>query len=262
MKNLISCIVLLSCAQYAYADMTLEFKELISKGVITYNVKNEHLKFIQSEQNRINLFNQKNLQFISFDPESGQSAMFNEKVLELRVNQLNKKRLDKLAKVESNLGEKLQTMTPEEQEVGESLVNLLKYPEMYGEHTHLTVKKSDTLKQIQSITCQVYQLYRAKQRIKDFCMADAKALKMSAKDYQTFRSFYAFNYNMQTRLMIAMGNTRFNLVNYNQQKIPGIAIESINYNGAKVTQHLILNLINSHTLPKTEFTLPKPATTN
>jgi len=262
MKNLISCIVLLSWAQYAYGDMTLEFKEIISKGFITYSIKNEHLKFTQSEQSRINLFNQKNQQFISFDPQSGKSALFDEKILELRVNQLNEKRLEKLAKVESNLKKKLQTMSPDEQEVGESLVNLLKYPEMYGEHTHLNVKKLDTLKQIQNIPCQVYQLYRAKKRIKDFCMAEAKDLKMPARDYQTYRGFYAFNYDMQTRLMIAMGNTRFNLVNYKQQKIPGIAIESINYRGSKVTQHLILNQVNTHTLAKTEFTLPQSTTTD
>ena len=257
MKILITCIVLLSSIQYAYGDATLEFKEITSKGLITYKINDEKLKFTQSTQDRLNLFNSKKQEFISFDPKSGLSTVFNNDVLKQRVSQLSQQRLKKLAQVEQKLDKKLKTMTPEQQQAGESLINILKYPDMYGEHTLLTVKKSDTSKQILNISCQVYQVYRAKQLIKDFCMASAKSLKLDPEDYLTQRSFYAFNYNMQSQLMIAMGKTRFSLVDYDKHDIDGVLIESIDYRGPTVQQHLILSDLNHENVSKSEFTLPK-----
>ncbi|MCW8933995.1 MAG: hypothetical protein OQK98_04670 [Gammaproteobacteria bacterium] len=257
MKIILICIVLLSSTQYAFGDATLEFKEITSKGLITYKIKDEKLKFTQSTQERINLFNRNKLEFISFDPESGVSSVFNNDVLKQRVSQLTQQRLKKLSQVELKLEEKLKTMTPEQQEAGESLINILKYPDLYGEHTLLKINKSDTSKEINNITCQLYQVYRAKQLIKDFCMASAKSLKLSPEDYLTQRSFYAFNYNMQSQLMIAMGKTRFSLVDYDKHDIDGVLIESIDYRDSTIQQHLILNSISHDKVDKSEFTLPK-----
>ncbi len=256
MKIILTCIVLLSSIQYAYADITLEFKEVVSKDLLTYYIKDEQLKFIQSEENRFNLFNQQQQQFISIDLKTAQSAMINENVLNQRISQLNQQRLKKLAQVEHNLNKKLKTMSSTAREVGESLVNVLKYPEVYGEHTQLIVKKSEKSRKILDIPCQVFQLYRAKQLLRDFCVADASSLKILPEDYQTLRSYYAFNYNTQSRLMLAMGKTRFSLIDYEQQKITGVIIESIDYQGAKVTEHLILNSINIDKLPDSGFKLP------
>ena len=80
---------------------------------------------------------------------------------------------------------------------------------------------------------------------------------MSSSDYHTLRSLYAFDYDMQTRLMLAMGKTRFSLVDYNAEKINGIMIESIDYQGANITQHIILNGFNTKALPDNTFKLPK-----
>lgn len=256
MKLILASIVLLSSVQYAHADMTIEYNDVLNKELIIYSIKAKQLKFTQSGQNRINLFNQQKQEFISLDPESGQMSMINEAVLEQRVSQLNQQRLKKLALVERDLSEKLKTMTDDEQKVGESLVNLLKYPEMYGEQTHLILKKTKTSKQVNNINCQVYRLYRVNQRIKDVCIADKKALKISTPDYLTLRNFLDFNYTMQTRIMIAMGNTRFSLIDYKKQNLSGIAIESIEYKDDKIFQHQILNSINTETLSSDDFTLP------
>jgi len=256
MKLILASIVLLSSVQYAYADMTIEYNDVLNKELIIYSIKAKQLKFIQSGQNRINLFNQQKQEFISLDPASGQMSMINEAVLEQRVSQLNQQRLKKLALIEHDLAEKLKTMTDDEKKVGESLINLLKYPEMYGEHTHLILKKTKTSKKINNINCQVYRLYRVNQRIKDVCIADKKALNVSTQDYLTLRSFLDFNYTMQTRIMLARGNTRFSLINYKKQNLSGIAIESIEYKDNEIIQHQILNSINTKTLPPGDFTLP------
>lgn len=257
MKLLVTCIVLLSSIQYAYGDVTLEFKEINSKGLITYKIKNEKLKFIQSTQDRLNIFSLKKQEFISFDPETGLTSVVNNEILKKRVSELTQHRLKKLSQVELKLDEKLKTMTPEEQQAGESIINILKYPDLYGEHTLLKIKKSDTSKQINEITCQVYQVYRDKQLIKDFCMASAKSLKLSSEDYLTQRNFYAFNYNMQSQLMIAMGNTRFSLIDYDKHNIDGVLIESIDYRDSTISQHLILNNLSHAKLDKSEFSLAK-----
>jgi len=53
---------------------------------------------------------------------------------------------------------------------------------------------------------------------------------------------------MQTQLMLAMGKTRFNLIDYAKHNISGLMIESIDYKGTKITQHLILNSTNTRKL--------------
>ncbi len=258
MKKIILSIVLLSSSHYATADITLILKDQASKQgkhLITYRIKDDQLKFTVSGQNRINLFNQKKQQFISFDPDSGKSSMFNESILDQRVSQLNAQRLKKLAQVEKQLADKLQTMKSEERKVGESLINLLKYPEMYGEYTQLKIKKPAKQKEINAINCQVYQLYQDSLLLMDFCLADASSLKMTTEEYRTLRSFYAFNYSMQSRLMLAMGNTRFRLIDYDQQKMPGVVIESINYQDKKISEHLLLKSVDTQDLSPSEFRL-------
>jgi len=257
MKIIFTCIVLLSSIHYAYADATLEYKEITSKGLIKYIIKGEKLKFTQSTQARLNLFNHKQQQFISFDPKSGLSSMVNNDVLKQRVSQLTQQRLKKLSQVELKLEKKLQTMTPEQQQAGESLINILKYPDMYGEHTLLKVKKSDKSKQILNTTCQVYQVYRAKKLIREICMASKKSLKLDSEDYLTQRSFYAFNYKMQSQIMIAMGKTRFSLVDYDQHDMDGVLIESIDYKDSAIQQHLKLNTISLKKVNASEFALPE-----
>ncbi|VAW59696.1 hypothetical protein MNBD_GAMMA08-2622 [hydrothermal vent metagenome] len=256
MKFWLAPIVLLSAAQFAHADVTLTFKEIIHSGLVTYSIKNQQIKLIQSNEKRANLFDEKKQQFVSFEPESGKQSIINKDILDKRVAQLNQQRLKKLAQVELQLAKKLQTMSAEEQQVGESLVNVLKYPESYGAHTQLRVKKSNKSKQIQNINCDVYTLFRTKHRLKEFCVAAPSALKINTRDYQTLRSFYAFNYNMQTRLLLAMGKTQFTLVDYEQEKIPGIVIETISYKGADITQHIILESVDTAAIADAAFKRP------
>lgn len=262
MKKLLTCIVLLSFSHYASADITFEFKDIKSTNKqhsVTYKLKNHLLKLTESTSKRINIYNHATDQFVSHDLETGKSSMLNEQVLNQRINQLNQKRLKKLVTVEKEVSAKLKTMTADEQKVGESLINILKYPEMYGEHTLLSVKASIKQKQIADINCQVYELYRNTELLKEFCLADAKSLKISAQEYKTFRNFYNFEYKTQSRLMLALGKTDFVLVDYEQQKIPGIIIETISYKKNKTIQHLILKSFNSHDLADTEFSpITKP----
>ena len=260
MKLYICAIVLLSLGQYAVADTTLEFKNLHNPGKqdsILYQIKDQRLRFTESGSTRVNLFDSQNQQFITFAPGSGKAEMFNQEVLDSRVAQLNQKRLLKLSRVEQELKEKLKSMTAKEQEVGEAIVNQLKFPEFYGEHTLLKVIALENTKKIGNVECKIYQLIKKKQRLKEYCIASPSALEMSNSDYQTLRKFYAFDYNMLTRLMLAMGKSGFELVDYNKEGMQGVIIEVISFKGDSIMQHQMLTSSNTSTLDKAIYDLPK-----
>ena len=260
MKLYICAIILLSLSQYAVADTTLEFKNLHNpskQDSILYQIKDQKLRFTESGSKRVNLFDSQNQQFITFAPGTGKAEMFNREVLDTRVAQLNQKRLLKLSRVEQELKEKLKSMTAKEQEVGESIVNQLKFPEFYGEHTLLKVNVLEGTKKIGDVECKIYQLIKNKQRLKEFCIASPSALEMSNKDYQTLRSFYAFDYNMITRLMLAMGKSGFELVDYEKEEMQGVVIEVISFKGGSIMQHQMLTSFNTDTLDKSIYDLPK-----
>ncbi len=250
MKLLLTLIVLLYSQHYAIADITLEFNEVINKNHVIFKLKDSQLKFFHTGHPRFNTYNRKNQNFISINTKSGKKSIITPTLLNKRISQLNQQRLKKLAQVEQKLKKELKNMSAKDREHAESLINFLKYPDIYGEHTQLNLKKSKQSKKINDIPCQVYQFYRKKDRIKEVCIAQANTLKMSANDYKTLRSFYAFNYSMQTRLMLAMGKTRFNLIDYEEEKITGIMIESIDYIGDKISQHLVLDSIDTQLIEK------------
>lgn len=259
-------IVLLYTHQFASADVSLTFKDVHrkdSKQTTGYQIKNDRLKLTESGSRRINIFNQKSQQFISFDPVSGKSSIFNEEILAQRVNQFNQRRLKEVTEVEKRLEIELKTMTPKEQEIGQSLINMLKYPDLYGKHTLLRVTaipesdNSDHNTLSGKIPCKSYQLYRDKQLLKTFCMADAKSLNMAAQEYQTLRSYYAFDYTMQTQLMLAAGQSDFSLVDYEKENMPGVVIEIVSYKASDITQHLLLSSFDNDKLDDSVFIFKK-----
>ncbi len=256
----ILAIVLLYTTQYAFADATLVFIDAQLKDkqhTITYNIRENQLKLAETGSDRINIYNQSTQQFISFEPKSGKSSMINESILNKRVAQFKKKRIEKVTQVEKELEVKLKTMSKKEQEVGQSLLNMLRYPELYGEHTRLNVHAISKTRQITNIECKTYLLYRDKQLLKEYCFADAKTLNINEQEYRTMRSFYAFDYNMQTQLMLALGESDFSLIDFEKENIPGIVIETISYKDSDITQHLLLKSFNADKLPDSTFTFKK-----
>lgn len=261
MKQIYLLIVLLYSSQYAFADITIKYKDLLSGKPaygLEYSIRGNQLKFVETGSSRVNIFNAKNTSFISYDPQTGKRALFNEQILDQRVREFNQRRLKKLSAVEKDLEKHLKTMTEKEQEVGQSLINLLKYPDLYGKHTLLKITPMPQQKQIDNISCQSYQLHREKQLLKEYCLADASSLNMSTEEYRTLRRFYAFDYAMQTRLMLALGQTDFSLVDYDQQKMPGVIIETIRYKHDQPVQHLILDGFHKQPLKNTDFSLNIP----
>jgi len=256
MKIYLTAIVLLSLGQYAVADTTLEFKNLHNPGKqnsITYQIKDQKLRFTESGSIRVNLFDSNAQQFTTFDPNTQKAEMFNNEILDTRVAQFNQKRLVKLSRVEKELEKKLKSMSKKEQEVGEAIVNQLKFPEFYGEHTLLRINALEGSKKIGDLDCQIFQLIKKKQRLKEYCLAKPASLEMSNDDYQTLRSFYAFDYNMLTRLMLAMGKSNFELIDFEKEKMHGVVIEVISYKGDSISQHQILTSFNIDALNKDIF---------
>jgi len=266
MKIILTCIVLLSSLQYAFADTTVTFVDALkdtNAASLTYSIKEMQLKLTQSGQNTINVYNSQNNSFVSFNTDTGKSANLNEQILNKRVSQLNKERLQKLAKMQKELPKELPNMTPAQQAASETLINLYKYPEFYGEHTSLVVNKLKQTKQVNGLKCQPYQLYKIDRLLKAFCLADPRSLNMSDSDYKTLRSFYAFNYNMQSRLLIALGNTKFTFIDYDQHNMPGVVIEEIEYQKSspaqtRISYHSVLKDVQHQLLKSSEFNIEKP----
>lgn len=264
----ILAIVLLYTPQFACADVSLSFKDMLltnNKQSTNYQIRQNQLRLSESGSRRINIFDQNSQQFVSFDPVSGKSSVLNEKILQQRINQFNQNRLKEIAKVEKKMQVELKTMTEKEQEVGQSLLNMLRYPDLYGKHTQLKITpppqqtSQGATKQTLAnrIPCKYYLLYRGTQLLKKFCMADAHSLNMSTQEYQTLRSYYAFDYNIQTRLMLAAGESDFSLVDYEKENMPGVVIEIISYKGSEATQHLLLSSYSANKLSDSTFILKK-----
>ncbi len=262
MKIILIGIVLLSSLQYAFADTTLIYSDQLiakSKPTVTYSIKDNRLKLVESGQNKVNVYNRKTEEFVSYEASSGKRSLLNKDILNKRTKQLNKDRLKTVVEVEKKLQKDLPNMTPAQQETAETLINLYRYPEFYGEHTSLIVRKLKSTKQVNGIECQPYQLYKITNLLKTFCFANAESLKMSEEEYQTLRSFYAFNYTMQSQILIALGDTKFSIIDYDQHAMPGVIIEEIAYEKSKIIQHSILKHFNNQAIQNADFSIkPSP----
>jgi len=263
MKILLIAIVLLSGHQFAYADITLTFNDPLKKtsdNSIIYSIKNHQLKFTTAKQDITNIYNAKTEELVSLQSKTAQQSILNKQRLNQHVNQLNKERIKTLTKVEANLRGDLANMTTAQQETAETLINLYKYPEFYGEHTSLIIKPMNRSKLINGISCQVYHLYKLTDLLKSFCFAEPKSLKISTIEYNTLRSFYRFNYMIQSQILIAKGDTKFTFIDYDQHNIDGVLIEEINYRKSANTEQSIasqnvLEKINNSMLKNTDFSL-------
>ena len=258
MKKCLFAIVLLYPGQYASADATFEFNSLIPKNnqhSLTYYIKNARLKYTDATSASDNIYDHKSKQFTSLNKKTGKVSSINEQILNRQVARLNEQRMNKLVSIEKELNQKLSTKTDLEKQTGENLINRLKYPEHYGEHSLLNIKELKKTKQINNIKCQRFQLFRQHELLKEYCMASAADLGINQQEYKTLRGFYAFDYNTQSKIMIAMGNTRFAIVDYDQQKIPGVVIETISYEDNQITQHQVLKSVNNDSLNDSIFSL-------
>lgn len=258
MKKCLFAIVLLYPSQYASADATFKFNSLIpsnNQHTLTYHIKQSQLKYTDSSSGNDNIFDQKSQKFITINNKNGTISTISEQILNKQLVKLNQQRMQKLTSVEKELNKKLADKTDIERQTGETLISQLKYPEQYGEHNLLSIKPLDKSKRIKEIECQRYQLFRETELLKEYCLATSTALGLNQQEYQTLRGFYAFAYNMQSKIMIAMGNTRFAIVDYDQHKMPGVVIETISYKDNKIENHLLLDSVNSSRLNDSIFKL-------
>lgn len=258
MKRYLSAIVLLYTGQYALADTTFEFNRLKdgkSQPVNTYYIKAQQLKYAEASSENMNIYQHDIQQFNAFDSKTAGVSTLNEELLNKHIFELNKQRLDKLREVETKLQQKIKDMNAVQQQAAESLINQLKYPEFYGQHTLLKIKPVSNTRLVNKIECKPYQLYRNDILLRQFCMATPESLKMSKKDYQTLRGFYAFDYKMQSKVLIAMGKTGFTMIDYEQQNMPGVVIEILTYKDKQTIHHVALGDFNHQALSDSIFTL-------
>lgn len=261
MKKCLFAIVLLSTGQYAAADVTFKFNQLKNNNTqrtFTYQIKAHQLRYSEARSNKQNIFNRQKQQFHSFDPDTGKPSMLNEQLLNIHLTRLNQQREARLAEVEKKLEVKIKDMSAIEQQAAESLLNQLKYPDLYGEHTLLKLKPINETRRINNVECSVYKLFKKDTLIRSYCMASAQALKISPQEYHTLRDFYAFDYKSQSKMLLAMGKTSFTIIDYEQHSMPGIVIETINYKNNKKNNHMILQSVNHNTLVDSLFDLNQP----
>ena len=227
MIQLLALVLLIAIAAPGYADATLSFRIYSNAGStpLSYYIKDGKLRFNDENSNRINIYERSSQTFTSVDREQQTISRIDRGIIAERSEMLNKQRLEKLKAVEADLNRKLDTMTPEEQEAAASVLNSMKYPEFYGAHTFLNVRPLASEKTVSDMACKIYELRRQEELLKTICMANATTLGLSDSDYRTLRDFFRFNYHAQTQMMIASGRTEFTFIDYEQENMPGIAIE-------------------------------------
>ncbi len=261
MKSYLTAIVLLfSLSQYAIADATLNYSQSQTDSKpyhFTFLIRDQRLRVNESGSERINLFKQSGNEFISYNPQNQQLDLINPAILKARVEELDQQRHQRIKQIESNLQQKLAQMSEQEREIGEALLNQIKYPAFYGEHTQIKVIPLKDRKTVAGIECRIYQLIKQKQRIKEFCMAPADALGLRPQDHQTLRSFYAFDYSMASQLMLAMGKSDFTVIDYDAHHMPGVVIEAIEFDQQQISQHTELTSFNTKPLQAEQLSLPE-----
>lgn len=260
MKVLYILLFLLLGLKPAISDSTLIFKNFTDTNSWSnnYYLKNGQLRLLEERSKLFNIYKKSKQSFISFNPKSGKTSRIDSTITDQRVETLNQQRMQKVAGLEKQLNSKLKKMNDTEKKVGESLINQLKYPELYGSHTLLRIIKTKQSKSINKISCDVYRVLHKNTEVKSVCIANNQSLKLAANDYNTLLNFYHFNYTIQTRLMLAMGKTDFNKIDYKQENIDGIPIEIINTRDKGNKLELMLVNVSRKKLDKTLFSPPKP----
>ena len=253
-------ITLLLSTQTGHADSTLVFTlpgNSMSENHLTYYIKEGRLRIKESGNRKINVFDQEKQEFTSFDPDTGNISRINSDIIKQHLEKLNKQRLDRLKAIEKDLSQKLETMTTEKKEIAEVLINKLRYPEFYGDHTFLKSSKTSNIKKINDIECQVYNVNLNQKLVRQICMTSADKTKMKNNDYQTLRSFYKFNYDVQSQMSLAAGKTSFTYIDYEQHEIPGIPAEISVFNEQGSQLEQVLDKISHEPVDKTLFDIKK-----
>ena len=261
MKLKLLLMTLLLSPLLSQADTTLVFKLPASQkteNLLTYYISHGRLRYEEASNKRINLFDQKTQEFTSLDQVTGTISRINHDIINQHVEKLNQQRLEKLKTVEAGLREKLKSMDTSKKEAAEVIMNKLKYPEFYGDHTFLASQKTTTTKTINNIECRIYNINQNDRLVRQLCMALPSALKMNDTDYQTLRSFLKFNYDVQSKLALAAGQSSFTYIDYDQHKIHGIPLEITLFTEKGSLQDQVLTDIHHKSLNKALFEIKPP----
>ena len=256
MTRFVFLLLLLAITQSAFADATLTFKSFAGKDSqhsIIYYIKNGLLRFSEQDSKRINIYDKSRQVFLSIDQEKQTISRIDKDILSKHVEALQRQRLVALAEAEKKVSEQLKSGDINEKSLAESVINQLRYPEFYGAHTFLKTEKTTVTKNLNNIDCQIYNISRNNQLLKQVCMADYKSMGLTSGDYDTLRQFYRFDYTTQTQLLIAQGKTNFVLIDYDEENIDGLPIEitTISENENKLI--LLLDKTDSGTLDSSLF---------
>lgn len=227
----VSIILLLAfmTPSISFGDTQLDFiiQDKGGKSKLSYLIQDNKIRIQEEKSRKVNVFDSKTQVYTSFDPDTGKQYQITDALITQKVERLNKDRHLRIQQAEQKLQQKISKLDPQQQEMTESLINQLKYPDLYGQQTQLEVHPTTTHKTVMDVACQVYNLKRFDNLIKTYCMADPKALGLSQPEYTSLRNFFRFNYSTQTRLLLARGDSGFEMIDYDEKNMPGVPIEII-----------------------------------
>ncbi len=256
MTKFLILLVLLVVTQPAIADATLTIKSYTDKDSehhLIYYIKNGVLRYSEQGSKRINLYDKSRQVFLSIDQEKQTISRIDKDILSKHVEGLQRQRLVALAEAEKQLADQIKSSDITKRTLAETAINQLRYPEFYGAHTHIKTEKTSTTKTLNGVDCELYNILRNHQLLKQICMADYKAMNLNAEDYDTLRQFLRFDYSTQTQLMIAQGKTDFILIDYDEENIAGVPIEISTISEHENKLILLLDKINTDTLDASLF---------
>lgn len=217
------------CSGDTQLDFMIQDKQAKSK--LSYLIRDHQIRVDDGNTKRINIYDAGKRVYDSYAPGKDKHYRITDELISRKVESLDKARRQRIQETEQRLQDKINQLKPEQQQALESLINQLKYPDLYGQQTRLSIHPIKKTHQVQQVKCQLYRLERDDKLLKTFCMAERKDLGLSVDEYKSMRSLLQFNYSVQTRLLMARGESGFTMVDYEEKNMPGIPIEIIDHTG-------------------------------
>lgn len=215
--------LLLVIAQQALADTTLEFNTSDSQGLNKIMIKNGMIRFDNAAQNEDDEEDDSSVMIFDANTKSMTTLNSNTQEYTLMSAADMEKQMQQMKKIQAQMAPQMESMRqqmaaqmaslPEDQR--QVMAEQIKHMEsMYnpapaGKKTQKATGKS---KQVASINCDIYEIFRGNTKVSAACMASPASLKIPSADYHAIRSWLEYVTEMQKNMqdnMFGASNSDF-----------------------------------------------------
>jgi len=193
-KQAISLLIPLALSSLtSHADVTIEFENAAKNRPSSLYVK-EGMVLIESKDGNGNaLYNSKDGSFSVFQHSQKSYIRMNEAKMEQQMGVMETMRKQMMARMQSMPTEQREMIEQRMEKMGLPSMQTMKKPTAAQSNT---IKKTGKWQTINGFKCEMVEVYRGDKQISEACIADAKGLKISQKDFDTLMSLFDFSQKM------------------------------------------------------------------